>query len=731
MKGETTMKPNKPNAQEKRSPLETLRTLWVPMAVGAVLLVMLAIVANLVWKDYSTALMESQTRQMELVVQSLADSIEFSLEEYLDRLDSAVAKVEANPDDKPTLAPSDTLSDLWLEDNDGNVIYRCYGLTAVGDVLLTRTSDISYWQYHSGDTHYLVLKKDVGAQSVCLVVNSTMLYRQLVSDIRVGTNGYVVIKNDRDMVVMHPEAAQWGIQVVDGRQKLYAYKDLDLTSLSELLKAQRTQDSGIRDYYSYWWTDPKLPRVHKISAFRHLDVGSSFWIVSAVVDYDDLYQPVRDSFLKMALMFSAVAVVLVLFTGMMFRLQRKNQRSVTKINDLQEVNEALEELQKSRESLAHDQRLQLMGTLTGGIAHEFNNFLTPITGYADLIMADADPESEIYDNAREISEAAEKARDVVKQISSMSRKNVETVYDAVPVESLIEHTCKLVETNCPKQVRLRQELELHGENVLGNSTQLQQVLLNICINGIHAIGVGEGSLTLRAKAVPREELAARIPEEKISDDWQSYVRISVTDTGCGMDKDTLARIFEPFFTTKKQGEGTGLGLALAEQIISTHRGHILAESTLGQGTTFYIYLPVLEQQRAREQVQWGVDHKLRILAADDNKKVLNLLEKDFGRFGLEVLTCSRRGEVRTLLETQPFDALAIDESLTGGSGVEFCMSIQGKYPALTRIVMTSIPTREIVDARRHGVIDGYILKPVSAATLLEEIRACRRSEKQK
>ena len=118
------MKPNKPNAQEKRSTLETLHTLWVPMAVGAVLLVILAIVANLVWKDYSTALMESQTRQMELVVQSLADSIEFSLEEYLDRLDSAVAKVEANPDYKPTVAPSDTLRDIWLEDNDGSIVYR-------------------------------------------------------------------------------------------------------------------------------------------------------------------------------------------------------------------------------------------------------------------------------------------------------------------------------------------------------------------------------------------------------------------------------------------------------------------------------------------------------------------------------------------------------------------------------------------------------------------------------
>lgn len=142
------MKPNKPNAQEKRSTLETLRTLWVPMAVGAVLLVMLAIVANLVWKDYSTALMESQTRQMELVVQSLADSIEFSLEEYLDRLDSAVAKVEANPDDKPTVAPSDTLRDLWLEDKDGSIVYRCYGITALRDVLITRSEGVSYWQYH-------------------------------------------------------------------------------------------------------------------------------------------------------------------------------------------------------------------------------------------------------------------------------------------------------------------------------------------------------------------------------------------------------------------------------------------------------------------------------------------------------------------------------------------------------------------------------------------------------
>ena len=708
---------------------QTLRAVWPLLLSGIVLFVLLMVIGGMVWKDYRTALIDSQTRQMELVVQSLADSIQFSLAEYDDRLDAAVQKLEDHPDLKPSLARSDTLCDIWIENADGVVTYSCYGVTAICDVMLTDSGEgITYWQYHSGDQHYLVLKKRAGEQSVCLVVNSEVMYEQLVSDIHVGTNGYVMIKNADDRIVMHPERAQWGIDVLEGRRRLYNNTQLDMSSLEELLRAQQEEVSGIRDYYSYWWTDPDVPRVHKISAYRQLSLGDSFWIVSAVVDYDDLYEPVAESFRKVTVLFICVAVVLGLFIVLVFRLQQKERRNVTEINDLKSLNATLEELHRSEESLAHGQRLQVMGTLTGGIAHEFNNFLTPIMGYADLIMADADPGSEIYDNALEISDAAQKAQDVVKQISSMSRKNVETVYEAVSVEKLVNNTLKLVETNCPKQIILKEELDLNGADVLGNSTQLQQVILNICVNAIHAIGQDEGTLTLRADVVPRTELASRLPEEKISYDWQSYVRLSISDNGCGMDKDTLQHIFEPFFTTKKTGEGTGLGLALAEQIIRTHRGWICAESTLGKGTTFYIYLPVLEQQHAQEQLQWGQDRKLRILAADDNKKVLDLLETDFGRLGLEVVTCSRRGEVRSLLEEQPFDVLAIDESLTGGSGVDFCMAIQGKYPGLTRIIMTNTPTREIVDARRHRVIDGYIVKPVSAGTLLEEIRTCQRQK---
>lgn len=707
---------------------QRIRSLLVPVAVGVVLLVLLGIVANVTWNDYRNALIDSQTRQLELVVQSTADSIQFSLDEYADRLDAAADKLRTNPLSRPTLARSDTLTDLWIEDSDGNVIYSCYGLTLMCDVLITRTSSISYWQYHRGDRHYLVMKKAVGDQTICLVIDSETLYQQLVSDIHVGTNGYIMVKNADNRVVMHPESEQWGIEVLEGRRKLYSNNELDMSSLSELLRTQQEKTSGIMDYYSYWWTDPSLPRVHKISAYRQLTLGDSFWIVSAVVDYDDLYQPVAESFRKMAVMFSSIALVMVLLTVFIFHLQQKNNRNAAQITSLQEVNEALEELHRSEEFLQHGQRLQLMGTLTGGIAHEFNNFLTPITGYADLIMADADPESEIYDNAREISEAAEKARDVVKQISAMSRRNVETIYDAVSVKKMLEQTRKLVETNCPKQIEILEQVDLNEEEVLGSMTQLQQVLLNICINAIHAIGKAEGTLTLSADVVPRSELLLRFPDEKIPEVWPSYVRIRIADNGSGMDKETLQHIFEPFFTTKKTGEGTGLGLALAEQIIRTHRGHICAESTLGKGSTFYIYLPVLEQEREREQLQWGQDNDLHILAADDNQKVLSMLEKELGSLGLNVSICSRRGDVRTLLDSQPFDVLVLDESLTEGSGVDFCMSIRGKFPSLTRIIMTSAPSRELIDAKSHGVIDGYILKPVSALTLLEEIRACRKQK---
>lgn len=420
-------------------------------------------------------------------------------------------------------------------------------------------------------------------------------------------------------------------------------------------------------------------------------------------------------------------LLLSLYIGKLLRDQRRSSREIAY---LRELSDTLEELHRHEENIAHQQRLQVMGAMTGGIAHEFNNFLTPIMGFAELLMADLPPESEAYDSAREICEATDRAKEVVRQISAMSRKNVETVYKCIPAKTALERTLKMIDSVCPEQVRLERRLELSDEAILGNRTQLDQVLLNLCVNAIHAIGPQEGTLAIEAGCVPREEVAAALPEEKLSGDWTRYLKIDVRDTGCGMDRDVQRHIFEPFFTTKKSGEGTGLGLPLADQIVRAHRGFLSVDSAPGQGSTFHLYLPVLEQSAADEPLRWGREQKLRLVLADDNAKVLELLERSFQKLGLSPTVCGRKAEVLEQLGQGDTDALAIDQSLEDGGGIEFCMSIQGKYPGVIKLLMVDSVTREVVEARRRGIIDGYVQKPVSDTTLLEAIRSSRESADQ-
>lgn len=694
--------------------------------IGIFMIVLLTVVGIITWHGYRDTIIESQTAQLELVVDTVSDMISFTLDEYVSRLEAAVVKAQQHPNEIPNLSVSDTVVDIWFEDSDGNFLESRHGVFAESDRKLTETNGIEYWQYHNGDRHYLVLKKKVNDKYVCLVTDSEKYYSEIVSDIRVGANGYFVIKSSENVIIMHPVREQWGKDTVNGRLQLYSDKNLELNDLEDLLQAQLTEESAVMDYYSYWWSDPDLPRVHKVSAFQRIKVGDDFWTASAVLDYDDLYKPVSQSFQKLLIFFVLLMGFVILTTVYIFKLLIKNRNSARKIDSLEEINSALEELHRSEETLAHSQRLQLMGTLTGGIAHEFNNFLTPITGYADLIMADSDPESEIYDNALEISEAAEKAKDVVKQISSMSRKNIETVYDTVDVKNLLEQTLKLVHTNLPKNVKLKSDTETENALILGNATQLQQVLLNISVNAIHAMKEGGGTLTISDEIVTREDVAKRFTDENIPEQWKNYVLIRISDTGAGMSKDVLERIFDPFFTTKKTGEGTGLGLSIAEQIIRTHKGRITAESEVGKGSEFFIYLPCLEQTQNEEQLGWGQRHNLNILIADDNRKVLSMLEKDLGSLDMTVKTASKLEDIRRLLDETPFDVLLIDESLSNGSGVNFCMSIQNRFRNLTRIIMTSSPNKEIIEAKRHKIIDGYIVKPVAASTLMEVIRTSKR-----
>ena len=678
-----------------------------------------------VWIQYRNTLMENQTDQLLMVTEMLKNTIEISMMEYEDDLNflCLVDEEEAVTDEfyKYYLAAKDSfICNIMWEDTDRKMIKSVFDIDIRRAVLITRMNETnSIYQYTDQEgQNYLGFRKEMqSGKAINLLLDEEDYYIKLISDIRIGTNGYIVVKSSSGQIILHPDSEQWGIDVIEGRKEIYP--GLDYSSLEKMIERQKKGETGISEYYSYWWMDDAVPRVKKLAAYVPARVGDDFWIISGVTDYNDFYIPIQEGFVRIILVFVGIIVIVLILSIYVAKLLLDREKSESEIVYLKELNELLEEIHRNEEVLAHQERLQIMGTITSGIAHEFNNFLTPILGYAELLMMELPEHSDEHESAQEIYEAAEKATDVVRQISTLSRKNVETVYKTVEAGPMLQRALKLVESVCPYQIRLEDDIQLGKARILGNATQINQVILNICVNAIHAIGKNEGRILVRGRTVSRWQVENRIGV-KLSGVWEHYIRIDIEDNGKGMDQDTVRQIFDPFFTTKSNGEGTGLGLALVEQIIHSHKGYINVDSQPQIGTQFHIFFPISET----EQVELGKKKNLQLVIVDDNAKVLQLLERNFAKLKYPILTFREKEELQKCLDEQPVDVLVIEQILEGISSIDFAMSIKDKYPGMVYIIMVDVVTREIVEAKQRKIIDGYIEKPVSVTMILETIRAC-------
>lgn len=715
------------NIKEKRK----YTGIFICCAMAAVLIIFCFLTFG-IWNDYKDAIINNQKMQMLLTTQSMGENLKVFIEGYQADLNTIYDIEEENfrkTGNRDWSMIGDYVSnhrrfvyDVIVEDKRGDMIksMKGYGVVKTYSVTpISRSEQFLQCKLENGDL-YLVLKRDIpDVGSISIVINERNYYKSLVSKIRLGTNGYVVIKDSSGIILAHPQEQQWGINVISGRKEMFP--GVDLTSLKQMIDKQNRGEEGVSEYFSYWWVDPGVPEVKKISAYSPVQIGDGFLVISAVIDYNDIYIPVAAGFFKLGLVFfCAMAIVLglVIYIGDLRVQKRKDTEQITY---LLELNKILEEIHQSEETIAHQQRLQIMGTMTGGIAHEFNNLLTPIMGYAELLMLDLPEQSENHDNATEIYEASTKAKEIIQQISSLSRKNMETAFKNLQGEKVLKRAIKMVSSVCPPNIHLKESFTLKEECFLGNETQMNQVILNICVNAIHAIGHREGTICVSCQTVDREDLA----QHKLStlpEGWDHYIRIDVEDDGEGMSDEVLKQIFDPFFTTKKNGKGTGLGLSLVEQIIHSHKGYVFAESTLGKGSIFHMYLPVNEQKEREEEIKL-VDGGpvLRILIVDDNPKVLRLLEKSFSRLDVPLTSCMDFEEARKILKEQEVAAVVTEQYVRGKSGVDFCMSLQGPYPGVIRIVMADRVTKELVEAKKRRMIDEYIDKPVSDSAILKAV----------
>ena len=268
---------------------------------------------------------------------------------------------------------------------------------------------------------------------------------------------------------------------------------------------------------------------------------------------------------------AAAAAFLLLHSG-----KRENELA-NEVASLEKEKQLSEELLKNYEQLAHHHKLETIGTLTAGISHEFNNLLAPIMGNSMLILEKTrESNQEIFDNALEIYEASDKAKQLVKQISKLSRKQSVIQMNPVLPEKLINDALSMSAFSIPENITVKKEINTDSY-ILGDEAQLGHMLLNLIINAIQAMTPDGGTLTLSV----------------LSDGGN--VSFSVSDTGKGIPEKNLEAIFDPFFTTKDPGKGTGLGLAIVQRTVSDHGGSITAENQTGGGAKFTFTLPIYKQ----------------------------------------------------------------------------------------------------------------------------------------
>ncbi len=375
-------------------------------------------------------------------------------------------------------------------------------------------------------------------------------------------------------------------------------------------------------------------------------------------------------------------------------------------------------------SLRQAQKMEALGALAGGIAHDFNNVLTGILGNAELLRMHFPPLStEENDSLGQIVAASRRATELVRQILTFSRRGEQTKAPT-DLRAVVKEALKFIRAAIPSTIAIRMRLDENCPPVMADSTQIYQVVMNLCVNASHAMLPNPGTLEIALLPVQIEawhELA------RVGLNAGQHVLLKVSDTGCGMDAATRERIFEPYFTTKKKGEGTGLGLTVVHGIILAHNGHITVSSELGKGTTFSIYLPAIKRPTeqpaaAAEELVGGRGE--RILVVDDESALAHVVANMLEELGYQVTEVHRSPEALELFQRAPerFQLVLTDLTMPGMDGLTLAQALIKLRPGLPVILCTGFSEVVAEKSAADCGISAVLTKPFMLRELANAIR---------
>jgi PAS domain S-box-containing protein len=394
------------------------------------------------------------------------------------------------------------------------------------------------------------------------------------------------------------------------------------------------------------------------------------------------------------------------------------------------IQQDITEQRQLENRLRQAQKMEAIGTLAGGIAHDFNNILAAISGYSSLLQQDTEGNAAAQEDVGEILKAANRASDLVKQILSFSRQR-EQKREVIRLDNIIAGAAKFLRASLPASIEIQISLDTNAPAVLADPTQIYQVTLNLATNALHAMEGMPGHLNIKLDPfTPSQQFIQAHPEFSPV----QYARLTVADTGHGMDADTLKRIFEPFFTTKPVGKGTGLGLSVVHGIVQSHEGIITVESQLGHGATFFIYLRgQIESGKVTAvgpgQLPRGQGQK--ILLVDDEPALTSAFQRQLQSLNYQVLTSNNARKAIVQFHENPsqFDLVITDLTMPEMNGLELARQLRAIRQDLPVILASGYAHDVNRETLETAGICQLLEKPISMPALAAAVQRALAAKK--
>ena len=383
------------------------------------------------------------------------------------------------------------------------------------------------------------------------------------------------------------------------------------------------------------------------------------------------------------------------------------------------------ERKRFQSQLQQKQRVEDLGLLAGGVAHDFNNLLTGILGNASLALELLSLHHPAHTRMTDVMKAAERAARLTRQLLAYAGKG-RFVTETIDLSKLVEEISCLVEASISKKVQLRLELDRTLPPIEGDSGQLQQVVMNLVINGAEAIGDKVGSVIVRTQLQDVDEVYARTVFAEVELPYGKYVKLEVHDTGCGMNEETMAKIFHPFFTTKFAGRG--LGLAAVMGIVRGHRGALKVYSSPSQGSTFKVLFPIHPHPPAETPERATADPMQgygRVLVVDDEELIRDFAKATLEYYGYTVQVASNGQEAIDIFTSAPddFRLVFLDLTMPMMNGEEVFRRLKMIRPDIPVLLSSGFNESEAIRHFTGKKLAGFVQKPFSEAQLAEQVRA--------